>query len=99
MDNLIDDLNYRGLIEQYSSEEAVRKLHSRKPKSLGVEDFVREILAGNRTVLSKAITLVESSLPAHQEKAQEIIAACLKETTNYELRTTNNPASGIRHLD
>ncbi|MCI2111476.1 MAG: tyrosine--tRNA ligase [Bacilli bacterium] len=30
MDNIVDDLNYRGLIEQYSNEEAVRKLLSAK---------------------------------------------------------------------
>lgn len=30
MDNIIDDLNYRGLIEQYSNEEAVRKLFETK---------------------------------------------------------------------
>jgi LAO/AO transport system kinase len=67
-------------VEQPSqiNEDAVRKLNARKPKTLSVEDFVREILAGNRTILSKAITLVESSLHAHQEKAQEIIAGCLK---------------------
>ena len=85
-------------IEQPSqvNEEAIRKLHSRKPKSLTVDDFVREIRAGNRTVLSKAITLVESSLPAHQEKAQGIIAGCLKQTTNDERRATNDK-SDIRH--
>lgn len=26
MDNIIDDLNYRGLIEQYSNEASVHKL-------------------------------------------------------------------------
>ncbi|MCI1245179.1 MAG: tyrosine--tRNA ligase [Bacilli bacterium] len=30
MENIVDDLNYRGLIEQYSNEEAVRKLLSAK---------------------------------------------------------------------
>ena len=92
-------------IEQPSqiNEDAVRKIHSSKPKSLGVEDFVKEILAGNRTVLSKAITLVESSLPAHQEKAQEIIAECLRRTTNIPDSNTlthtdfiQYPASSIR---
>lgn len=73
-------LNVMGGIEQPPAvnEDAVRKLHTRKPQALSVKDFVREILAGNRTVLSKAITLVESSLPAHQEKAQEIIGECLR---------------------
>src|ERR1035437_3559339 len=73
-------LNVMEGIDQPSqiNEDAVRKLKSGKHSSLSVSDFVREILAGNRTVLSKAITLVESSLHTHQEKAQEIIAGCLK---------------------
>ena len=33
MENIVDDLNYRGLIEQYSNEENVRKLLS-KPLSI-----------------------------------------------------------------
>ena len=35
------------------------------------------ILSGNRTILSQAITLVESSLPEHYETAQSIIEKCL----------------------
>jgi LAO/AO transport system kinase len=49
-----------------------------------VADFVKGIREGNRTVLSKAITLVESSLKSHQEKAQEIIAECLKSEIKLE---------------
>lgn len=58
--------------------DALRKLKARKSPVHSVGELVDGILAGNRTLLSKAITLVESALPAHQEKAQEIIAACLK---------------------
>ncbi len=72
------------------NEEAIRKLRVGKHKSLSVEEFVNGIREGNRTILSKAITLIESSLHAHQEKAQEIIAECLKGITNYELRITNH---------
>lgn len=60
------------------NEEAVRKLRSGRHKTLSVEEFVNAIREGNRTILSKAITLVESSLHQHQVKAQEIIAECLK---------------------
>ncbi len=71
------------------NEDAVRKLSVGKHKSLTVGEFVKGIREGNRTILSKAITLVESSLHTHQEKAQEIIAECLKGITNYELRITD----------
>jgi LAO/AO transport system kinase len=66
--------------------EVLKKIKARKRAQHTAQELVDGILAGNRTLLSKAITLVESSLPAHQEQAQEVIAACLKET-NYELRT------------
>ncbi|MCK8479593.1 methylmalonyl Co-A mutase-associated GTPase MeaB [Psychroserpens algicola] len=42
-----------------------------------VEDLVSEILNGNITALSRAITLVESSNPKHLEKANAIIKQCL----------------------
>jgi len=60
------------------SEDALKKLRARKRAVHSVEELVEGILSGNRTLLSKAITMVESSLPAHQEKARQIIAACLK---------------------
>jgi LAO/AO transport system kinase len=48
-----------------------------KRKKLSVDEFVEGILAKDRTILSKAITLVESSLPEHQKLAQQIIEKCL----------------------
>lgn len=39
--------------------------------------YTEGIRSGNRTILSKAITLVESSLPKHQAIAQEVIEDCL----------------------
>ena len=41
------------------------------------DEFVSGILSGNRTILSQAITLVESSLPEHYETAQAIVEKCL----------------------
>ena len=41
------------------------------------DEYVSGILSGNRTLLSKAITLAESSLPEHYEMAQVIIEKCL----------------------
>lgn len=40
-------------------------------------EYVQGILKGDVVLLSKAITLVESSLPGHQEVARSIISACL----------------------
>lgn len=58
------------------NEQAIKALHSRRKVSLSADSFVEGILSGDRTVLSQAITLAESSLPHHYEKAQEIIEKC-----------------------
>lgn len=44
--------------------------------------FFQGIRSGNRTLLSQAITLIESSLPEHQLLAQEVLQACLPYTGN-----------------
>ena len=49
----------------------------RKKRKLTTEEFVEGILQGNITILSQAITLVESSNPDHYAQAQEIIERCL----------------------
>ena len=49
----------------------------RKKRRLSTDEYVEGILAGNITTLSQAITLVESSNPAHYAQAQEIIERCL----------------------
>jgi LAO/AO transport system kinase len=56
---------------------AVRRLTRSKKGMLKPEEYLQGILCENRTILSKAITLIESSLPAHQQLAQEVIALCL----------------------
>ena len=49
-------------------------------RQLTVEDYVDGILGGDRTLLSRAITLVESNAPAHFELAQEVIRRVLHRT-------------------
>ena len=39
-----------------------------------VDELVAGVRAGDRTVIGRALTLVESSLPEHQEQAQELLA-------------------------
>ena len=40
---------------------------------LSIEDYVGGVLAGDRALLARAITLIESNSPAHQEMAQEVL--------------------------
>ena len=46
-----------------------------KQKQLTTNEFVEGILSHNIAILSKAITMVESSLPKHNACGQEINAA------------------------
>jgi len=59
------------------SKGAAERIRSARRKNPGSSLFVNGILEGNRTILSQAITLIESSLPSHQQMAQEIIEKCL----------------------
>lgn len=50
----------------------------RSQPSLKAGDYIRGIKNGNRNVLGKAITLIESTRPDQKQLAQEIIRACVK---------------------
>jgi LAO/AO transport system kinase len=56
---------------------SVNRFLKKSRKLLSVEEYVQGILEGNITLLSKAVTLVESSKQEHQKIAQEIIMGCL----------------------
>lgn len=57
--------------------QAVKNIYGNRKKELSTEDYVNGIREGNRTLLSKAITLVESSRPEHYRQAQQIIEQCI----------------------
>lgn len=71
--------------------------HFRKAKkrALSTDDFAGGILRGDITVLSQAITLIESSNPAHYAQAQEIIERCLPHAgRSVRLGITGVPGAG-----
>lgn len=73
---------YKGLtvnsgVEQPSIINPYLKRYRVKRQKLSVADMVDGIVKGNVTVLSQAVTLIESVNPAHQSKAQEVIEKCL----------------------
>ena len=53
-----------------------------KRPQLTAAQYVEGIIKGNVTILSQAVTLVESLLPEHQSLAQEVIEKCLPYTGN-----------------
>ena len=66
----------------------------RKPMPT-VSEMVEGILAGNVTMLSRAVTLVESLTPEHQTLAQEVIAKCLPYSGNSRrIGITGVPGAG-----
>ena len=59
------------------------------------DEYMQGILAGNITVLSQAITLVESLLPEHYAQAQEIIERCLPHSgRSVRIGITGVPGAG-----
>jgi LAO/AO transport system kinase len=60
-----------------------------------VPQMLDRILTGDRTALAQAITLVESSRPDHNERARELIEACLPHTgKSVRLGITGIPGVG-----
>ncbi len=67
-----------GVEEQPKINPYIKNFFKKKPALLSVEEYMKGITDGNTTILSQAITLVESALPAHREIAQKIISECQK---------------------
>lgn len=66
-----------------------------KKRLLSAEEYTNGILKGDMIILSQAITLIESSLPVHQEIAQNVLGNCLPHTGNsIRLGITGIPGVG-----
>lgn len=52
----------------------------KRKNELSFTEYTQGVLAGDRSILSQAITLVESTLPKHNELAEKIINHCLPHT-------------------
>ena len=52
-------------------------MRRKKAARLSADEYVEGILRGDVTVLSRAVTLLESMLPEHQAMAQEVVERCL----------------------
>lgn len=62
--------------------DAIKTIKNKRHSQPSSDGLVKDILNGNRTALSRAITLVESTNPEHLTKANDIIKACLPHTNN-----------------
>ena len=70
--------------------------HPRKRRrTMTAGEYVEGILKGDVTVLSRAVTLVESLVPEHQALAQEVIEKCLPSAGNSRrIGITGVPGAG-----
>lgn len=99
MEHPENDEQYAGLtvnagVEQMPSVNPYFRPKKRAPR-LSAEAYTAGILRGDITILSQAVTLVESNLPADQEIAQKVIEACLPYSGNaIRVGITGVPGAG-----
>ncbi|MBA4322448.1 MAG: methylmalonyl Co-A mutase-associated GTPase MeaB, partial [Odoribacter sp.] len=75
--------------------DAIDRLVKNRKKKYTVEEYVEGILSGNRTILSQAITLLESSNHRHTEISQTIIEKCLPYSArSVRIGITGAPGAG-----
>lgn len=96
MEHPENSLEYKGLtvnsgVEQKSIINPYLKRGRFRHRVLSVPDMVDGIIKGDVTILSQAVTLVESVIPDHQIKAQEVIEKCLP----YSGQSTRVGISGV----
>ncbi|MBP5678146.1 MAG: methylmalonyl Co-A mutase-associated GTPase MeaB [Bacteroidales bacterium] len=73
----------------------VERMRARRQQEPSVDELVAGIRQGDRTVLSRAITLVESSLYAHRQKAQQVLERSLPYSgKSVRLGITGVPGAG-----
>jgi len=65
-----------------SKNQNIENFKKFKKQEYNAEYYVLGILSGNKTILSKAITLIESDLEKHQNIAQQVIEKCLPYSGN-----------------
>lgn len=81
--------------EAVSAESVHRFLKKNRRRELTVDEYCEGVLQGNRTVLSRAVTLIESSKPDHQSVAQEILSRCLPHSgKSVRIGITGVPGAG-----
>lgn len=62
---------------------------------LSIDDYVEGVLGGNRALLARAITLIESNSPAHQEMAQEVLRKLQQQARGESVRVGITGPPGV----
>lgn len=101
MEHPENDKAYKGLkvnegVEQPNTlNPYLSQIRRKRAPSLSVDDYVNGILRGDVTILSRAVTLIESLLPEHQALAQEVVERCLPHSgKSVRIGITGVPGAG-----
>jgi LAO/AO transport system kinase len=86
----------KGIVQPPSvNPDAIGMFGRTGKKKYSVDEYVEGILSGNRTLLSKAITLLESTNSNHSEVAQLVIEKCLPHSSgSIRIGITGVPGAG-----
>ncbi len=77
------------------NESALKSLKNRQKSLLTPDEYFNGIINFDRAIFSRAITLIESSLPQHQDIAQDIISRCIPYAgKSFRLGITGVPGAG-----
>ncbi|WP_127024727.1 methylmalonyl Co-A mutase-associated GTPase MeaB [Flagellimonas beolgyonensis] len=81
--------------EKNRPSNTISKIKALRKRELSVEELADGIVNGNKALLAKAITLLESTQPTHFEKANALIEKCLAQPNNsIRLGITGVPGVG-----
>lgn len=84
-----------GVAKNQTHDDSISTLPRRKRRALSFEEYRDGVLGGNKTVLARAITLVESNSPEHFEMSQKLLAAILPATGGaFRIGITGVPGAG-----
>ncbi len=86
-----DGVNAQPTVNPYIKNFFVKK----KPSVLTAKEYLKGIFAGDRAILGKAITIIESSNPAHRALAKEIIIGCQEKIRKSKVRTMRIGITGV----
>ena len=65
---------------RFMPHPTIKSVPVARRRELSLQDYVDGVLAGDRVTLGRAITLVESTLPAHEALAQQLLLQLLPHT-------------------
>ncbi|KAF0096391.1 MAG: LAO/AO transport system kinase [Puniceicoccaceae bacterium 5H] len=89
------DQGFNSFVRAGTEMATARTRTVKRRRALKADDYVQGVLAGDRTMLGRTITLIESNAAAHREVAQEVLSALLPHTgKSIRVGITGVPGAG-----